>query len=107
LTVTCPPIEAQRRIGALFRYRWQISAHWQMFEEAAAAVRVKVASAWSTGHYSFDRVRFRSELADGWAMITPTMAAVVPGEALSCLVDGLYWPCLRGFRTFRLTRFCL
>ncbi len=43
LTVTCPPIEAQRRIGALFRaIDAQISAHRQMFEEAAAAVRVKV-----------------------------------------------------------------
>jgi type I restriction enzyme M protein len=43
LTVTCPPIEAQRRIGALFcAIDAQISAHRQMFEEAAAAVRVKV-----------------------------------------------------------------
>jgi hypothetical protein len=43
LTVTCPPIEAQRRIGELFRaIDAQISAHRQMFEEAAAAVRVKV-----------------------------------------------------------------
>lgn len=43
LTITCPPIEAQRRICALFRaIDAQISAHRQMFEEAAAAVRVKV-----------------------------------------------------------------
>lgn len=43
LNVTCPPIEAQRRIGALFRaIDAQISVHRQMFEEAAAAVRVKV-----------------------------------------------------------------
>jgi type I restriction enzyme M protein len=43
LTVSCPPIETQRRIGALFRaIDAQISAHRQMYEEAAAAVRVKV-----------------------------------------------------------------
>ena len=43
MTVTCPSIEAQRRIGALFHaIDAQISAHRQMFEEAAAAVRVKV-----------------------------------------------------------------
>jgi type I restriction enzyme M protein len=46
LTVTCPPIEAQRRIGALFRaIDAQISVHRQMFEEAAAAVRVQVCRA--------------------------------------------------------------
>jgi type I restriction enzyme M protein len=43
LTVPCPPIEAQRRIGALFHaIDAQISVHRQMFEEAAIAVRVKV-----------------------------------------------------------------
>lgn len=43
LAVTCPPIEEQRRIGALFRaIDAQISVHRQIFEEAAAAVRVKV-----------------------------------------------------------------
>ena len=43
LTVTCPPIEEQRRIGALFRaIDAQIAVHRQMFEEVIAAVRVKV-----------------------------------------------------------------
>jgi type I restriction enzyme M protein len=43
LAVTCPPIEEQCRIGALFgAIDAQISVHRQMFEEAAAAVRVKV-----------------------------------------------------------------
>jgi hypothetical protein len=69
LTVTCPPIEAQRRIGALFRaIDAQISAHRQMVEEAAAAVRVKVGERLVDGSL-FLRQNFAESSARRWCSL--------------------------------------
>ena len=60
LTVTCPPIEVQRQIGTLFRaIDAQISAHRQIFEEAAAVVRVKVGERLIDGSLLLTRAGFR------------------------------------------------